>query len=69
MTNAGPEPPPKETGQYTAPSGVVYNGPPQPPRLAHANPRSGRQLGMIMLTIVVFLAVLVALAIWAAGRG
>jgi hypothetical protein len=69
MTNGGPEPGSEEPGHHVSPSGVVYPGPPQPPRLTDAHPRNGRQLAVIMGTISLFFVVLVALSIWAASKG
>ena len=75
MTHGGQEPADgseqhrPEPQQHISPSGTVYSGPPMPPRLAPSNPRSGRQLALIMMSMVVFFAVLVALAMWAADKG
>ena len=66
MTQGGQEPEPAQRppGDQPPPGQVPFR-----PVLADSNPKSGRQLAVIMGTITVFLVLLVILSMWAASKG
>jgi hypothetical protein len=66
MTQGGQDPPPAQRppGEQPPPQQVPFK-----PVLAESNPKSGRQLAVIMGTITLGLFLLVVLSMWAASKG
>lgn len=72
MTHGGPEPGPGDQGpapQAPEPQAAPPTVPQTVPRLAATNPKSGRQLAMVMGSMALFFVLLVFVAMWAADKG